>query len=122
MLAVSIGALPRPIIGNQAHASERGKRAKARRPWWLCKYLNRIPPMSEGRSGSSCPTPRHAVSFSPPMFFTANSTFCLSRRMPGTTSSEMFVALRSSRTRTIVPSRISRTTPSPAKSRPFQAS
>jgi len=40
---------------------------------------------------------------------TANSTFCPSRRTPKTTKSEMFVALRSSRTRTTVPSRIKRT-------------
>ena len=56
------------------------------------------------------------------MFFTASSTFCPSRRTPSTTSSEMFVALWSSRTRTTVPSRMSRTTSSPAKSRSFQAS
>ena len=43
------------------------------------------------------------------MLRTASRTFCPSRRMPRTTSSEMLVALRSSRTRTTVPSRISRT-------------
>jgi hypothetical protein len=56
------------------------------------------------------------------MFLTASSTFCPSCRTPSTTSSEMEVALRSSRTRTTVPSRISRTMSSPARSRRVQAS
>ena len=52
----------------------------------------------------------------------ASSTFCPSRRTPSTTSSEIEVALRSSRTRTTVPSRIRRTMSSPARSRRPQAS
>ena len=58
------------------------------------------------RSSSSA---RQAASLSPPMFFTASRTFCPSRLMPRTTSSEIDVALRSSRTRTTVPSRMRRT-------------
>src|SRR5204862_653021 len=46
----------------------------------------------------------------------------LSSRTPRTTSSEMEVALRSSRTRTTVPSRISRTIGSSASERAFHAS
>ncbi len=65
---------------------------------------------------------RQAASLSPPMFLTAKSTFCPSRRTPSTTSSEMFVAFLSRRTRTTVPSRIRRTMSSSAKSRAFQAS
>ena len=45
-----------------------------------------------------------------------------SARTPSTTSSEIEVALRSSRTRTTVPSRISRTIGPSASERPFQAS
>ena len=48
-------------------------------------------------------------SLSPPMFLTASSTFWPSARTPRTTSSEIEVAFLSSRTRTTVPSRISRT-------------
>jgi hypothetical protein len=43
------------------------------------------------------------------MLRAANSTFWPSRRTPKTTSNEIAVALRSSRTRTTVPSRTSRT-------------
>jgi len=64
---------------------------------------------------------RHAASLSPPMLRTASNTFCPSRRMPSTTSSEIDVALRSSRTRTTVPSRISRTTSSSASERRHHA-
>src|SRR4051794_4642074 len=67
-------------------------------------------------------TARQAASPSPPMSLTASSTFCPSRRTPSTTSRETLVALRSTRTRTTVPSRISRTTSSPARSRRHQAS
>src|SRR4051812_19009944 len=56
-----------------------------------------------------------------PMFLTASRTFWPSSRMPMTTSSEMEVALRSSRTRTTVPSRINRTIGSSARERWFQA-
>ena len=52
----------------------------------------------------------------------ASSTFCPSRLTPSTTSSEIAVDLRSSRTLTTVPSRISRTMSSPARSRLFQLS
>jgi hypothetical protein len=52
----------------------------------------------------------------------ASSTFCPSRRTPGTTSSEMSVALLSSRIRTTVPSRISRTMSSSASERRHQVS
>jgi hypothetical protein len=51
------------------------------------------------------------------MFLTASRTFCPSRRTPSTTRSEIVLALRSSRARTTVPSRISRTTSSPARGR-----
>ena len=70
------------------------------------------------RATRSSSTARHAASLSPPMLRTASSTFCPSRRTPSTTSSEMAVALRSSRTRTTVPSRISRTMSSPAEVAP----
>lgn len=56
------------------------------------------------------------------MVLIASSTFWPSRRTPKTTSSEIEVALRSSRTRTTVPSRIKRTTSSLARLRLFQAS
>ena len=56
------------------------------------------------------------------MFLIASSTFWPSWRTPSTTSSEIEVALRSSRTRTTVPSRIRRTIGSSANERPFQAS
>src|SRR5512145_1734477 len=52
----------------------------------------------------SSSTPRQAASLSPPMFLTASSTFCPSRRTPSTTSSEIDVAFLSSRTLTTVPS------------------
>ena len=48
-------------------------------------------------------TARQASVLSPPMFLTASNTFWPSARTPMTTSSE--IALRSSRTRTTVPSR-----------------
>src|SRR5512143_2049910 len=66
------------------------------------------------RSSSSA---RQAASLSPPMFFTTSSTFWPSRRTPRTTSSEIDVAFLSSRTRTTVPSRISRTMSSVARGR-----
>src|SRR5262249_9610920 len=53
--------------------------------------------------------------------FTASNTFCPSSRTPSTTKSEIKVALRSSRTRTTVPSRINRTIGSSASERVFQA-
>ena len=56
------------------------------------------------------------------MFFTASSTFWPSRRTPRTTSSEIDVAFLSSRTRTTVPSRISRTMSSASSGRFDQAS
>ncbi len=74
------------------------------------------------RATSSSRMLRHAASLSPPMFLIDSSTFCPSRRTPSTTSSEMLVAFRSSRTRTTVPSRIRRTTSSPARSRRVHAS
>ena len=74
------------------------------------------------RATRSSSTPRQAASLSPPMLRTASRIFCPSRRMPSTTRSEMLVALRSSRTRTTLPSRISRTTSSCARSRRVQAS
>ena len=52
---------------------------------------------------------RHASLVSPPMFLTASSTFWPPSRTPSTTSSTIEVAFRSSRTRTTVPSRITRT-------------
>ena len=67
-------------------------------------------------------TARQAASLSPPMFLIASSTFWPSSRTPSTTSSEIEVALRSSRTRTTVPSRIRRTIGSSASERAFQAS
>src|SRR4029450_13673710 len=54
-------------------------------------------------------TARQAASLSPPMFLIASTTFWASRRMPMAIRSEMAVALRSKRTLTTVPSRISRT-------------
>jgi hypothetical protein len=65
---------------------------------------------------------RQASALSPPMLLIASSTFWPSARTPRTTSSEIEVALRSSRTRTTVPSRIRRTIGSPASERVFQAS
>src|ERR1035438_3600384 len=59
---------------------------------------------------------------SPPICLIARSTFWPSWRPPMTTSSEMEVALRSSRTRTTVPSRIRRTIGSSASEREFHAS
>src|SRR5205814_210698 len=67
-------------------------------------------------------TLRQASVLSPPMLLIASSTFWPSSRTPRTTSSEMEVALRSSRTRTTVPSRISRTIGSSASERAFHAS
>ena len=67
-------------------------------------------------------TVRQASVLSPPMLLIASSTFWPSARTPMTTSSEIEVALRSSRTRTTVPSRISRTIGSSASERAFQAS
>src|SRR6201993_1182040 len=58
----------------------------------------------------------------PPIFLTASSTFWPSWRTPSTTSSTIEVALRSSLTRTTVPSRIRRTIGSSARERAFQAS
>jgi hypothetical protein len=74
------------------------------------------------RATRSSSTARQAASLSPPMLRTDRRTFCPSPRMPSTTSSEMLVAWRSSRTRTTVPSRISRTMSSSASERWFQAS
>jgi hypothetical protein len=56
------------------------------------------------------------------MLLIASNTFWPSARTPRTTSSEIEVALRSSRTRTTVPSRIRRTIGSSASERVFQAS
>src|SRR5437660_9795180 len=56
------------------------------------------------------------------MLLTATNTFWPSVRTPMTTSSEIAVALRSSRTSTTVPSRMSRTIGSAASERAFQAS
>ena len=58
----------------------------------------------------------------PPMLLIASNTFWPSARTPMTTRSEMEVALRSSRTRTTVPSRMSRTIGSSASERAFHAS
>src|ERR1044071_9021605 len=66
--------------------------------------------------------PSQASVVSPPMFLTASSTFCPSSRTPMTTRSEIEVALRSSRTRTTVPSRMRRTIGSSCRERAFQAS
>jgi hypothetical protein len=63
-----------------------------------------MPPASRSSS-----TAREAALLSPPSFLIASTTFWPSRRTPSTISSEMAVALRSSRTLTTVPSRISRT-------------
>ena len=57
-----------------------------------------------------------------PCFLSASNTFWPSSRTPMTTSNDIEVALRSSRTRTTVPSRISRTIGSSASERAFQAS
>jgi hypothetical protein len=56
------------------------------------------------------------------MLLIASSIFWPSARTPSITSSEIKVALWSSRTRTTVPSRISRTIGSAASERLFQAS
>jgi hypothetical protein len=56
------------------------------------------------------------------MFLSASNTFWPSSRTLMTTSNDIEVALRSSRTRTTVPSRISRTIGSSASERAFQAS
>jgi hypothetical protein len=65
---------------------------------------------------------RHAASLSPPIFLTASRTFWPSRRTPSATSSDREVDLRSRRTRTTVPSRISRMMSSPASERFCHAS
>src|SRR6516225_920593 len=65
---------------------------------------------------------RQASVLSPPMLLAASNTFWSSVRTPMTTSSEIDVAFRSSRTRTTVPSRINRTIGSSASERAFQAS
>ena len=65
---------------------------------------------------------RQASALSPPMLLTASSTLCPSARTPMTTSSEIEVVLRSSRTRTAVPSRTRRRIGSSARERVFQAS
>ena len=72
--------------------------------------------VDDGNSGRRRPrlirsssTVRQASVLSPPMLLIASSTFWPSARTPITTSSEIAVALRSSRTRTTVPSRMSRT-------------
>jgi hypothetical protein len=74
------------------------------------------------RSTRSSRTARQASVVSPPMLLSANNTFWPSSRTPMTTSNDIEVALRSSRTRTTVPSRISRTIGSSASERAFQAS
>jgi len=56
------------------------------------------------------------------MFLIEISTFCPSRRTPIAASTEMLVALRSSLVLMTVPSRMSRTMSSPARSRADQAS
>src|SRR5258706_10565158 len=63
----------------------------------------------------SSSTVRQASVLSPPICLIARRTFWPSWRTPRTTSSEMDVALRSSRTRTTVPSRINRTIGSSAR-------
>ena len=60
---------------------------------------------------------RQASVLSLPMALTASKTFWPSARTPMTTSNEIAVALRSSRTRTTVPSSMSRTIGSSAKER-----
>src|SRR5262245_66183921 len=62
-------------------------------------------------------TARQASVLSPPMLLAASNTFWPSVRTPITTSSEIDVAFRSSRTRTTVPSRINRTIGSSASER-----
>ena len=74
------------------------------------------------RATKSSSRTRQAASLSPPMLRKASSTFWPSRRTPSATNTERLVALRSRRTRTTVPSRIRRTTSSPARSRFCQAS
>ena len=74
------------------------------------------------RSTRSSRTARQVSVLSPPMFLSASNTFWPSSRTPRTTSNDIEVALRSSRTRTTVPSRISRTIGSSASERAFQAS
>ena len=64
---------------------------------------------AQARPMRSSRTARQASVVSPPMCLTASSTFWPSTRTPIATRSEIAVALRSSRTRTAVPSRISRT-------------
>jgi hypothetical protein len=59
---------------------------------------------------------------SPPMLLTASNAFWPSTRTPMTTSSEIAVALRSSRTRITVPSRMSHTIGSSANERASHAS
>ena len=71
------------------------------------------------RAMRSSRTIRQASVVSPPMSLTASSTFWQSSRTPMTTRSEIEVALRSSRNRTTVPSRISRTIGSLCSERAF---
>jgi len=71
------------------------------------------------RAMRSSRTIRQASVVSPPMSLTASSTFWQSSRTPMTTRSEIDVALRSSRNRTTVPSRISRTIGSLCSERAF---
>ena len=66
--------------------------------------------------------PGRFASLSPPIFFTANSTFLPSRRTPMATRREIDVALLSSLTRTTVPSRMRRMIGSLATDRLFQPS
>src|ERR1700730_15129927 len=87
------------------------------------------PPSTIRNSGLRSPrltrssrTARQAWLVSPPIFLTASSTFWPSSRTPSTARSTIEVALRSSLTRTTVPSRIKRTIGSSASERAFQAS
>jgi hypothetical protein len=74
------------------------------------------------RAARSSRMARRAASLSPPIFLIASTTFRPSRRTPSAIGSEIAVALLSSRALTTVPSRISRTMPSPVGSRFCQAS
>jgi hypothetical protein len=65
---------------------------------------------------------RQAASLSPPLFFTASSTFWPSWRTPSATKREIEVAFLSSRTRTTVPSRMRRMIGSSARERAFHPS
>src|SRR6516225_6968101 len=73
----------------------------------------RISGLRSPRLTRSSRTARQASLVSPPMFLMANSIFWPSSRTPSTTKSTIEVALRSSRTRTTVPSRIRRTVKEP---------